>query len=172
MACHVKEETHKNLWYLDTGCINYMCGEKSVFSELDEDYRDVVKFGDDSKVSVMGKGKVAIQTNENSIQTISNVLFVPDLRTNLPSVGQLQEKGYEISIKDGVYRIRDEKLGLVAQVNMTANKMFTLYLHNTTHSGFFVRLREKEWLWHFRYGHLNFGGLKTLLKKNMVTGLP
>ena len=87
MACH-SEETHKKfLWYLDTGYNNHMSGEKYVFFELDEAFRDVMKFGDGSAVSVMGKGRVAIQTNRNSIQTISNVLFVPDLRTNLLNVG-------------------------------------------------------------------------------------
>ncbi|CAL5343355.1 unnamed protein product [Camellia sinensis] len=137
MVCHVKEETHKNLWYLDTGCSNHMCGEKSSFSKLDKAFHDVVKFGDNSKVSVMGKGK-----------------------------------GYGISIKNGVCRIVDEKLGLVAQVNMTANRMFPLYLNNTTHSCFSAKLRDAAWLWHFRYGHLNFGGLKTLQQKDMVIGLP
>ncbi|XP_024042855.1 uncharacterized protein LOC112099667 [Citrus clementina] len=125
MACHTKEEGHQNLWYLDTGCNNHMCGDKSAFSDLDETFRNTVKFGDDSTVSVMGKGKVAIQTKESS-HSFSNVLFVPELKTNLFSVGQLQEKGYEISIKEGVFRIHDEKLGLIAQVKMTANRMFPL----------------------------------------------
>ncbi|XP_031279933.1 uncharacterized protein LOC116138363 [Pistacia vera] len=89
MVCHAKEETNKNLWYLDTGCGNHMCGDKSAFSDLDESFCDNVKFGDNSKVSVMGKGRVSIQTKGNSTQTISNVLFVPDLKTNLLSVGQL-----------------------------------------------------------------------------------
>ena len=149
-----------------------MNGEKSILSELDEAFRDVVEFVGGSTVSIMGKGKVAIQTNRNSIQIISNVLFVPDLRTNLLIVGQLLEKGYGISIKNGVYRIEDEKLGLIAQVNMTANRMFPLYLHDTGHSCLFARLGEKEWLWHFRYGHLSFDGLKTLQQKNMESSLP
>lgn len=149
-----------------------MNGEKSILSELDEAFYDVVEFVGGSTVSVMGKGKVAIQTNRNSIQIISNVLFVPDLRTNLLNVGQLLEKGYGISIKNGVYRIEDEKLGLIAQVNMTANRMFPLYLNDTGHSCLFARLGEKEWLWHFRYGHLSFDGLKTLQQKNMETSLP
>ncbi|KAG6478573.1 hypothetical protein ZIOFF_062016 [Zingiber officinale] len=34
-----------------------------------------------------------------------------DLTTNLLSIGQLQEKGYEISIKDGVCQIHDAKIG-------------------------------------------------------------
>ena len=97
--------------------------------------------------------------------TISNVLFVPDLKTNLLSAGKLQEKGYEISIKDGVCRIKDEKLGLIAQVNMMPNRMFPLYLHNSGHLCFSTKLKDDAWLWHFCYGHLNFGGLKTVAEK-------
>ncbi|KAF7147957.1 hypothetical protein RHSIM_Rhsim03G0172600 [Rhododendron simsii] len=172
MVCHVKEETPQNMWYLDTGCSNHMCGDKKLFSNLDESFHSTVKFGDNSTVAVMGKGSVTIQPKGNLTHTISNVLFVPDLKTNLLSVGQLQEKGYEISIKGGVCQIQDAKLGLIAQVNMTANRMFPLHLHNTNHSCFSAKVRDAAWLWHFRYGHLNFGGLKTLQQKNMVIGLP
>lgn len=35
-----------------------------------------------------------------------------------------------------------------------------------------TEVKDSSWLWHFRYGHLSFGGLKTLQHKNMVTGLP
>ncbi|KAF7154611.1 hypothetical protein RHSIM_Rhsim01G0080600 [Rhododendron simsii] len=172
MVCHVKEETPQNMWYLDTGCSNHMCGDKKLFSNLDESFRNTVKFGDNSTVAVMGKGSVTIQPKGNLTHTISNVLFVPNLKTNLLSVGQLQEKGYEISIKGGVCQIQDAKLGLIAQVNMMANHMFPLHLHNTNHSCFSANVRDAAWLWHFGYGHLNFGGLKTLQHKNMVIGLP
>ena len=74
--------------------------------------------------------------------------------------------------KNGVCCIQDEKLDLIAQVNMTTNRMFPLYLDNTTQWCFSARLKDEAWLWHFRYGHLNFGGLKTLQQKNMVTSLP
>ncbi|OMO52806.1 Integrase, catalytic core [Corchorus capsularis] len=96
MVCHVKEETQSNMWYLDSGCSNHMSGDKEAFSKLDESFRSTVKLGDNSKVSIMGKGK----------------------------------------------------------------------------SCFSAQLVDEAWLWHFRYGHLNFGGLKTLQQKNMVNGLP
>ncbi|KAL5765184.1 hypothetical protein ACOSQ2_017778 [Xanthoceras sorbifolium] len=143
MVCHVNEETQQNMWYLDTGCSNHMCGDKKVFSDLDESFRNTVKFGDNSIVSVMGKGKVTFQTKENSTHTISNVLFVLDLKTNLLSMGQVQEKGYEISIKYEVCRIQDAKLGLIAQVSMTANRMFSLYLYNTIHSYLSTKLKNE-----------------------------
>ena len=40
----------------------------------------------------MRKGNVTIQTKGNVTHTIANVLFVPNLKTNLLSVGKLQEK--------------------------------------------------------------------------------
>ncbi|RVW60251.1 Retrovirus-related Pol polyprotein from transposon TNT 1-94 [Vitis vinifera] len=46
-----------------------------------------------------------------------------------------------------------------------------VYLDNTTQNCFSAKLMDEGWLWHFRYGHLNFGGLKTLQQKNMVTRL-
>lgn len=100
---------------------------------------------------------MTIQTKQGTTQTISNVLFVPELKTNLLSVGQLQERGYEIIIKDGVCRIKDEKLGLVTEIAMTANRMFPLRLHSSSQTCFSAKLKDEAWLWHFRYGHLNFG---------------
>ena len=75
MACHIKVATQQNMWYLDTGCSNHMCGEKEAFSDLDESFHSSVKFGDNSTVSVMGKGKVTIQTKGDSTHTVANVFF-------------------------------------------------------------------------------------------------
>nr|XP_015900221.1 uncharacterized protein LOC107433446 [Ziziphus jujuba var. spinosa] len=144
MVSHIQEETNENLWYLDIGCSNHMCGVKSAFSDLDESFRNTIKFGDNSTVSVMGKERVSIQTKRNSTLSIPDVLYVPDLKSNLLSVGQLQEKGYEISIKDGICRIQDDNLGLIAHVRMTVNRMFPLYLHKTTHSNFSARVKMKH----------------------------
>ena len=36
MVCHVKEETQQNMWYLDNGCSNHICGENEALSDLDE----------------------------------------------------------------------------------------------------------------------------------------
>ncbi|CAL5403117.1 unnamed protein product [Camellia sinensis] len=169
MACNTMEETLPNMWYLDTGSSNHMCGDKSMFSELDESFNSSVKFGDDSRLSVMGKGKISFQ---NSKHSLSNVFYVPGLKNNLLSVGQLQEKDYEIIIKRGTCQIQHPEKGLIVQVNMTRNRMFPLYLCNDTLPCFAAMVKDQAWLWHLRYGHLNFNGLKILHQKNMVSGLP
>ena len=64
-----------------------MCGDKKACSEMDESFHNTVKFGINSTVFVMAKGKLTIQTKENSTNAISNVLFVPNLKINFLSVG-------------------------------------------------------------------------------------
>ncbi|GKV38197.1 hypothetical protein SLEP1_g46132 [Rubroshorea leprosula] len=58
MVCHPKEVSKKNVWYLDIDCSNHTCGDKSVFSDLDEFFQDKVKFGDNSTIVVKRRGKL------------------------------------------------------------------------------------------------------------------
>ena len=39
-------------------------------------------------------------------------------------------------------------------------------------AAFQTEVQVDSWLWHFRFGHLNFGELKLLHTKNMVKGFP
>ena len=65
---------------LDSGCTNYMTGEKNMFTSFQpsHDQSGNIVFGDNGK-GVLGLGKIAI-SNDNSI---SNVLLVNSLRYNL-----------------------------------------------------------------------------------------
>lgn len=146
MACHKEEKMHGSMWYLDTGCNNHMCGDKSLFSDMDESFQSTIKFGDNSTVSIIGKGNVKIYTKDNTKHCIGNVYFPPDLKTNLLSVGQLQEKGFEINIKDGVCCIQNKEKGLVAEINMTSNRMFPLHFRNTSQISLSAELKDESWL--------------------------
>ena len=48
----------------------------------------------------MGKGTVDIKTRNGFVESISNVFYIPDLKVNLLSIGQLQEKGYVITFQN------------------------------------------------------------------------
>jgi len=100
LACGGNEGSQENTWYLDIGVSNHMCGKRSTFMDLHESVSDNVSFGDNSKTHVKGKGKILIRVKDGRHEFISNVYYVPNMKNNILSLGQLLEKGYDIHMKD------------------------------------------------------------------------
>ena len=56
---------------------------------------------------------------------------------------------------------------------MTRNRLFPLIVnYNDQVSSFTISCSNDYWLWHFRFGHLYFFGLRLLQQKQMVRELP
>ncbi|XP_078433682.1 uncharacterized protein LOC144704977 [Wolffia australiana] len=53
-----EESSNEDLWFLDTGATNHMMGKKYLFHDLQEISDGTVRFGDDSRVDICGKGRV------------------------------------------------------------------------------------------------------------------
>ncbi|MCI06901.1 retrovirus-related Pol polyprotein from transposon TNT 1-94, partial [Trifolium medium] len=53
-------QAKSEVWFLDLGCTNHMVGTKEWLFDFDEGFRESVKLGDDSKMHVMGKGKLKL----------------------------------------------------------------------------------------------------------------
>lgn len=100
------------IWFLDSGCSNHICGTKDWFVNLDEDYRVSVRLGDHSRVKVMGKGTVKMQICGRT-QIFSDVYWIPELKSNLLSIGQIQEKGLAILFKENQSKIYHDEKGLL-----------------------------------------------------------
>ncbi|KAK8937447.1 hypothetical protein KSP39_PZI012254 [Platanthera zijinensis] len=158
-------------WYLDTGASNHMCGEKELFTSLEPNGGEV-SFGDASKISVEGRGVVAVVLNGKEV-LINDVFYVSGLRSNILSLGQLVKKGYRVLLRDGTLAMKDGQGKEVVRVKMTTNRLFTLNM-DVKETACLARTEEEEgaWLWHHRMGHLGFTGLKLLSGSKMVEGLP
>ena len=87
----IHEKFQSGVWYVDIGCNNHMCGSKSSFSYLNTYFLCIVSFVDCSTVNVLGQGDIKIKTKNGLVETISNVFYVHDLKSNLLSAGQFVE---------------------------------------------------------------------------------
>nr|GEU97808.1 retrovirus-related Pol polyprotein from transposon TNT 1-94 [Tanacetum cinerariifolium] len=170
MARHDKQEEWIKSWHIDSAASNHMTGEEDLFVEMEQSKGDVT-FGDESKAPVKGKVKVLIQAKDGSHQYISDVYNVPNLKSNILSVGQLLEKNYDIHFKDCSATIRNQERKLITKVLMTKNRMFILNIQPDEAKCLKIYLEDHSWLWHMRYGRLNFNVLKLLSSMGMVKGL-
>jgi hypothetical protein len=159
------------IWFLDSGCSNHMIGQKEWFFNFDDKYKDSVKLGDDSRMSVMGKGSVKLNIN-NTVYVISDVYYVPGLKTNLLSIGQLQQKQVTVIFKDDMCKVFHDDKGLLFTTSMSKNRMYVISAPMIIPMCLKTAKQESTLLWHDRFAHLSFKGLSTLSKKQMVKGLP
>lgn len=156
----------EEVWFLDSGCSNHMTGNKTWFVNMEHDFNRTVKLGNDMRMAVVGKGSVRVQV-DGITQMISYVYYVPELKNNLLSIGQLQEKGLAILIQAGVCKVFHGERGLIMQTNMSGNRMFYI-LASKPHMNSMCLQAENEALekeihmWHCRFGHLNHHGLRML----------
>ena len=125
LMAHVEKAIDETTWFLDSGCSNHMCGHKEFFSEIDESFRKSVKLGNNSSIDVVGKGKIHLQINQLS-QIITEVFYIPELKNNLFSIGQLQEKGLGILFRNNTCRVYHPERGLILETRMSLNRMFIL----------------------------------------------
>ncbi|XP_066344596.1 uncharacterized protein [Miscanthus floridulus] len=112
---HVGDEQEQR-WYLDFGASNHMTGSKEAFSELDGNVTGTVKFSDGSRVVIRGCGTIIFRCQKGEHRALTDVYYIPQLRSSIISIGQLDERGSEVLIKDDVLRIRDQEQRLHAKL--------------------------------------------------------
>ena len=143
----------EDMWFIDLGCSNHMCGKKEYFSDFDGSFRDSVKLGNNSSMVVMGKGNVQLQVNGRA-QIIAGVFYVPELKNNLLSIGQLQEKGLNILFQGKKCKVFHLEKGLIIEKKMASNRMFILHAISQPIASTCFNTIRKIWC--------NFGIVETL----------
>ena len=149
-----------------------MCGKKELFSSLDESVKSSVRFGNNTDIPILGKGRISIRLKDGSHNSISDVFYAPGLHHNLLSMGQLSDKGYDMQIHQGYCTMYDKNGRFIAKVKMTLSHLFPLKIQHDKFSCLSSVIPDDNWLWHMRFGHFHFSGLNYLSRKQLVSSLP
>jgi hypothetical protein len=161
-----------NGWCLDTGAAHHITGWREFFTELDSNIRGSVKFGDVSGVDIKGVGSIIFATKSGKYRLLTGVYYIPALRNSIIILGQLDESGSHVKIKNGVMRIWDHHHCLLAKVTRDTNRLYVLNVQVAQPICLTARRDDDAWQWHERFMHLHFEALKRLGAKGMVWGLP
>ncbi|KAD4384758.1 hypothetical protein E3N88_24926 [Mikania micrantha] len=159
-----------NMWYLDTGATSHMTGNKNLFSTLDDKTGGTVRFGDNSCVTIEGRGSILLECKNGEQRLLTDVLYIPYLRSNIFSIGQAEEGGCEIRIKHGTLTMIEQDGSVAMRVPRSANRLYKIKLTKGNPMCLKTEMTDPAWLWHGRLGHLNFDTMKPL--KNVVDVVP
>lgn len=160
-------------WYLDSGCSNHMTSHREWLVDIDSSKRSKVRFADNRTVPVEGMGNVLIKKKDGKSAITSDVLYVPEMKSKLLSIGQLLSKGFNMHLENGCLEVFDSDDTRILNVPLAHNRTFQVKIQPVYPTCLSAEVCEEDvWLWHCRYGHLNFTSLCLLRSKEMVTGLP
>jgi hypothetical protein len=149
-----------------------MTGARGAFSELDAGVCSTVRFGDRSVVCIEGCGTVILSSRSGEHHAFTGVYFIPKLKTNILSVGQLDEIGFQVLIDSGVLSIKDTERRLVAKIPRAPSRLYVLHAKIARLVCYMAHMEEDSWRCHARLGHLRFQGLRKMASEQWVHGLP
>ena len=92
---------------------------------FDDSKRSVIRLADNRTIAAQGMGDVLISKKDGSNALLSDVLFVPGMKSNLVSIGQLVEKGFKLKCEERVLGKWDLQHSLPLLIKQLQNSFFT-----------------------------------------------
>ena len=161
-----------NVWYLDNGVSNLMIGNRDYFSRLDEKMTGKVRFGDDSRIDIKGKSSILFITKDEKRKILADVYYIPELRSNIISLGQVTEFGCDIRMKEDYLILYDRDGNILVKASRSKNRLYKVTMEvDNTKCLQLTKLGDSA-VWHVRLGHVAFETIKSIMSKEMVTGIP
>lgn len=140
--------TEESTWYLDNGASNHMTGHQEKFEKLDRTVKGEVKFGDGSLVQIEGKGSIKIVCKNGETRVLQGVYYIPTLRSNIISLGQLSEEGNRVVMNGDNLWIYDSCGRLLIQVKRSVNRLYKIRIQEAQQHCLLTKSEEEAWLWH------------------------
>lgn len=171
-AVNKKYDDHEMLWVIDSGASSHMSNNKRYFTSFSQVSGRNIIAANGQYMEVKGKGDIKLEAVQSgSSIMLKDVLFVPDLDSNLLAVSKITVAGYQVEFDDnGKCHIRNKNGSVI-----TANLKNGLYAIDMRHEKVNLVKSCKQvnciHVWHRRLGHRNPEGIKQIVSKGLATGI-
>lgn len=164
---------------MDSGCTAHMCGDDTL-TNFDDSTIGKVNLASKSSIDIKGKGSISLISDfdgKTKNVIINDALHVPELRTNLLSVGKLCDKGFKVIFEADSATVIDQDLTATLRADRHRNGLY--YLRTTTFKDDVnpespnetsAELSSAE-IWHRKMGHLNYRDLMKCHRDGTVRGM-
>lgn len=159
-------------WLGDSGAYQHLTGNRSWFSSF-EPAREKVQIGDGTLLLAEGKGQVDIEVFDGKSWTRSclhDVRFVPAMgNINLFSLGAATTRGHVAQLAGDSIKLT--KAGKVMAVGEKRNNVYHMAMRTITNGAMTAASKESLDLWHERLCHIGEQTIRTLVRKQLATGI-
>ena len=150
-----------------------MTGNRSYFKTINESITGKVRFGDDSRIDIKGKGSIIFHSKDGVKRIIADVYFIPKLRSNIISLGQATEHGCEVLTRDNLLTLKDKDGRVIAKAQRSPNRLYKVHISKVDLvSCLQAATMSASSLWHARLGHIGRDSLAKMIKNELVIGIP
>lgn len=156
-------DEQENMWYLDNGASNHMTGDRRYFTKINDSITGKVKFGDDSRIDIKGKGSIEFIDLNGDPRIMNDVYYIPELRSNIISLGQATESGCDIRLKGEYLTMHDREGKLLVNATRSRNRLYKVRMGIKDKTCLLTTEVSESVRWHERLGHINFETLKSMV---------
>ncbi|UYV74313.1 hypothetical protein LAZ67_11002983 [Cordylochernes scorpioides] len=160
----------KDSWIADSGATDHMTFRREWFSTFEEIPEGVhpVCLGDGKKIYAKGKGNIDILSYVDSQKinaTLLDVLYVPELETNLFSISTAAKHGLTLICKGNQIKLTKNSKVLVTGIKDNSN-LYRIFIKAKQSSQTHVAQLSLD-IWHQRMGHVNPIKLTQMFENNV-----
>lgn len=149
-----------------------MTSDKRYFSALDNTISGKVRFGDDSRIDIKGKGTISFTDMNRDSRKMTDVYWNPNLKSNIISLGQATEAGCDIRFKGEVSTMHDHQGKLLVTAKRSKNRLYKVHMGLKGAPCLYLAAEGESSRWHARLGHANVETIRNMMRKELALGLP
>lgn len=175
MASYVSGNREQD-WLADSGASHHMTMNRSWFYEFEPitNNKLTITVGNSGIVYANGRGSVQVSAyvgNKKIEHKLVNVLYVPEIRCNLFSLGSAADNGVEAKIsKDNLKLIRNNQV--VAVGSRVFDRLYALHFETQVLPKANVAvIGASLQTWHERCGHCSYKTIREMIKCDAVNGM-
>lgn len=149
-------------WYFDSGATKHMTNNKELLKNANAAGGRVFA-ANSSTMDIEATGTVTLFPSGANPIEVKDVLYVPNLSTNLLSVSQIVEKGFRMTFGQSGCTVYDRK-GRIRGIGERVGNLFRLKQRGTEAEQSLACKSVPLETWHKRMGHLGYDNLMKLPK--------
>ncbi|WZZ60567.1 hypothetical protein YC2023_060674 [Brassica napus] len=103
---------------------------------------------------------------------MTDVYFIPELRSNIISLGQATEAGCDIRLRRDLLTMHDQNKKLLVTAKRSKNQLYKVRMRAKATTCLHLSTERKSSRWHARLGHVNLETIRNMVQRELVLGIP